>query len=313
MAAQAAKTNFSSQDRKIGFIKEDNLDSLARKLAQLGSTDREKARAVFRWIAEHISYNVRIYNRNRTDPGNFYEEPDDSSAALPSLNERVAAKVLKRKMAFCDGYSRLFAALCTKMGIPTEVIHGYARTSQTRQGKFGVNHSWNAVYLENSWHLLDVTWASGFVSYSSQYIKQYNDYYFLTPPADFFRDHYPEDIQWALLDQLPLYREFNQAAFRHSGFNKYAIISFIPQKGIIEAAAGDTIRFEIKTKKEIRNFLVADAYQPASFLFLQPARYTVSGEKINFNYFVKGNEGGWLYLFFNEEAVLCYKFNLNKN
>jgi transglutaminase/protease-like cytokinesis protein 3 len=268
--AKAQKINYAVLDRKVVSVKEENIDSLAKQLAALGSTDKEKVRVIFRWITENINYNVRIYNRNKIDPGNFYEEPDDTSAALPSLNDRVAAKVLKRKIAFCDGYSRLFSALCSRAGIRSEVIYGYARINQNSRERFGVNHSWNAVYLDSAWHLLDVTWASGFVSYANEYIRQYNDFYYLTAPADFYRDHYPEEIQWTLLDLPQLTREFNQQPFRHSGFNKYSITSYSPQKGIIDVYVGDSIRVEIKTKKEVRNFIVTETFQPDSLLFLNP-------------------------------------------
>lgn len=311
--AQTAKFNYAAIDRKVFFIKEEKIDSLSKQLNDLGKTDREKTRAIFRWITEHINYNVRIFNRNKINPGNFFEEPEDTIEILPSLNERVAAKVLKRKIAFCDGYSRLFKALCDRSGIRSEIILGFARTNQSNQGRFGVNHSWNAVYLDSSWYLLDVTWASGFVSYANEYVKQYNDFYFLTAPEDFFRDHYPEDIQWALLDNPPFYREFNQKPFRHSGFNKYGITSYFPEKGIIEAAAGDIIRFDLKTKKEIKNFFVAESFQPDSLLFYNQTIFNINTEKASLNYTVTGSESEWLYVFFNDELVLRYKLNKKKS
>ena len=136
--AQAAKFNYATIDRKVVFIKEVKIDSLSKQLNALGKTDREKTRAIFRWITEHINYNVRIFNRNKINPGNFFEEPEDTDGILPSLNERVAVKVLKRKIAFCDGYSRLFKALCDRSGIRSEIILGFARTNQSNQGRFGV-------------------------------------------------------------------------------------------------------------------------------------------------------------------------------
>ena len=104
--SQVGQTNFYAIDSKAESIPTAKADTLAKQLASLGKTDREKVRAIFRWITEHIDYNVRIFNRKKTTPGLFYEETDDSSAALPSLDERVAAKVLYKKIAFCDGYAR---------------------------------------------------------------------------------------------------------------------------------------------------------------------------------------------------------------
>jgi hypothetical protein len=313
MNAQQRRDNYREIDRKVSYIPVSGADSLAARLAALGNTDREKVRAFFRWITEHIEYNVRIYNRNKTSPGLFYEEPDDSLAPLPSLNERIATKVLYKRIAFCDGYSRLFKVLCDFAGIKSEVINGFARTNMNRSGRFGVNHTWNAVYLDSTWHLLDVTWASGFISYDNEYVKQYNDFYFLTPPDEFLRDHYPEDPQWTLLPQPPAYREFNQSPFRYSGYNKTGITSYWPVKGVIEASAGDSVRFELKTRKQVKNFFVSGSSVPDSVMFSFASSFSFDGEKVSFTYPVSPGTGEWLYVFCNDEPVLRYKLNVKKD
>ena len=216
--SQSKPDNFYEIDNKVESIPSSKAHILAKQLAALGSTDKEKVRAIFRWITENIAYNVTPIGRKKNTPVLFYEEPDDSSASLPPLNERVAAKVLYKGVAFCEGYARLFKTLCDHAGIKAEIIYGYARTNNNK--RFGVNHAWNAVYLDSAWHVLDVTWASGIVTFTNEYIRQYNDYYFLTPPEQFIRDHYPEDPQWSLLEYPPVYREYNQSPFRYSGYVK---------------------------------------------------------------------------------------------
>jgi hypothetical protein len=306
--AQSKHDNFYRIDNLVTSIPFGKADTLAKQLAALGNTDREKVRAIFRWITEHIDYNVRIYNRGKSASPLFYEEPDDSNAALPPLNERVAAKVLFKKVAFCDGYARLFKTLCDHAGIQSEIIFGYARTNMSR--KFGVNHTWNAVYIDSAWHLLDATWASGFVSYSNQYVKQYNDFYFLTPPDQFIRDHYPEDLQWALLTHPPDYREFAQSPFRYSGFLKAGVTSHFPAKGVIETTVGDTILIELKTKRELTNFYVSASpvFDTAS-IAIKPIW---NNEKFCFNYTITPDTGEWLYVFCNEELTLRYRLNVRK-
>lgn len=309
--AQQKQTNFYYIDSKVESISFAKADTLAKQLAALGKTDLEKVRAIFRWITDHIDYNVRIFNRNKTTPGLFYEEPDDSAAALPSLNERVAAKVLYKKIAFCDGYARLFKTLCDHAGIKAEVIHGYSRTNTAR--RFAVNHTWNAVYIDSSWHLLDVTWASGFVTYANEYIRRYNDFYFLTPPGEFINDHYPEDPLWTLMSAPPLYREFNQSPFRHSGFIKAGINSFFPAKGILDVALGDTLTIELKARKQIRNIFVAESPVPDTSRFIIIPLLSNTNEKVSFKYNITPATGEWLYVFCNDELALRYKLNIKKS
>lgn len=313
VGAQRRDNSFVRIDNWVKSIDADNLDSLATKLIELGSTDLQKVRAIFRWITEHIDYNVRIYNRSKVYPGLKYEESDDSLLPLPSLNERVAAKVLAKRVAFCDGYSRFFKVLCDRAGIPCEIVYGYARTNAGRNGRFGINHIWNSVYLEGSWHLLDVTWASGFLTYANEFVRSYNDNYFLASPDEFIRDHYPADPRWSLLQDPPIYREFNQMPFRYGGFVKAGITSFSPAIGVIDAALGDTIRFELISSRELRSVrlfenLVADSTIDEGWLE-KPAQ--IQPLKIQFP--VTTTNNGWLYIYCNDEPVLRYRLNIKKD
>ena len=303
------QNNFYNIDYKATSIPFAKADSLAKQLAAIGSTDREKVRAIFRWITEHIEYNVMRYNRRKINTTLFYEGPDDSNAALPSLNERVATKVLYKKVAFCDGYSRLFKTLCDHAGIKAEVIFGYGRNNMSR--RFAVNHTWNAVYFDSTWHLLDVTWASGFISYTNSFIKQFNDSWFLTPPHEFIRDHYPEDLQWTLLSDPPVYREFSQSPFRYSGYLKAGVSEHYPSRGILEVAAGDSIMIELKTRTEIRNFYVSEVPVLDSAKIITVPASSGYG-KISFKHPITPASGEWLYVFCNEELALRYKLNVKK-
>jgi len=312
---QRKNHDFTGIDQKVKFIRITETDSLAKQLAALGKTDIEKVRAIFRWITEHIDYNMKVFNRNKNAVTNgfIFEDTVDSAAPLPSLNERVAEKVLRRKTAFCDGYSRLFKALCDHAGMRSEIIMGYARNMNGRSGnRFAVNHTWNTVYIDSTWHLLDVTWASGFVSYSNEYVRQYNDFYFLTPPEQFVADHYPEDLQWTLLSNPPDLREFRQGPFRYSSFVRAGITSYSPVSGIIEASIGDSIKIELKTKNITGNFFIADTpVLGSSEPVLNPV-INGNSEKINFTYTISDKAGDWLYVFYNEEIVMRYKLNLKK-
>jgi len=308
--SQQRQGDFYAIDSKVESVPSAKADTLAKQLAALGTTDKEKVRAIFRWITQNIDYNVRPIARKKNTPALFYEEPDDTSKALPPLNERVAAKVLYKGVAFCEGYSRLFKTLCDHAGIKAEIVYGYARTNSSR--RFGVNHTWNAVYIDSAWHLLDVTWASGVINFGKEYIRQYNDYYFLTPPEQFIRDHYPEDPQWTLLDNPPVYREYSQSPFRYSGYIKAGINNHFPAKGVIDAALGDTIVIELKARKEIRNFFVSSSpvFDSTQVTLLPP---NVNSEKLSFKYTITAATGEWLYVFCDDEVAMRYKLNVKKN
>jgi len=164
---------FSQRNRKIV---EENPASLAQNLIASHNTDRQKVTAIFRWITDNISYKlIPTYQRNVSKRKQVAEEEEDTSALKP-LNERVAETVLKEKMGVCNGYARLFTTLCDYAGIRSEIITGYAKTNANKPGtRFGANHYWNAVYFDSSWHLLDATWASGYVTrQGTEFVHDYD-------------------------------------------------------------------------------------------------------------------------------------------
>lgn len=311
--SQHGKAGFSEIDWKVRTIDAPTVDSLAKKLAAPWQTQVEKVRAIFSWIAQHISYNTAIYNLGRGyRPAKFVYDPFDTVSSK-SATEQTAEKVLRRRVAVCDGYSRLFKTLCDYAGIESEIITGYGKTYVERNEKFRTNHTWNAVKIDGNWHLLDVTWASGFLTYSNEFVHKLDDSYFLTPPKQFILDHYPEDLQWTLLERPPTLREFHFSPFKYKSFVKYGIASAMPGNGTIEASVGDTLRIELKLKDPVKDKQIApDGFfdstravlSPLS-VFLEPA---VENNKAVYTYVVQKNIE-WLHLMYNRDPVLRYRLN----
>jgi transglutaminase/protease-like cytokinesis protein 3 len=285
---------------------------LVNEITNSKQNDLQKVTAIFRWITDNISYNVRAIARYRASY--IYEEPDDTGMIIKPLNLRVAETVLKRKMAVCDGYSRLFKTLCDNAGIPCEVITGYARTGwDRRETGFASNHTWNAVYFDSAWHLLDVTWASGYINYhGDEFTHRYDDRYFLTPPAQFVQDHYPEDVRWTLLKDPPVLYEFNRSPLRYIGYIKTGIHSFQPSRGIIEASVGDSIRFEAYASVDQGLLEVVSGNCPVDTIWNDNEPVPIIGKKKIFTYKITEKSGDWLYVICNGYVILRYKLNIKK-
>ncbi|MBM3415221.1 MAG: hypothetical protein FJY20_01990 [Bacteroidetes bacterium] len=293
--------------------------TLAKKLTAGLNSDHQKVKAIFQWITDNIAYTTFTKHQRK----NKYPvpEPDDEGPLKP-LNERVAETVLRRRTAFCDGYAKLFKVLCGHAGIRSEIISGYARGAFGRGGlKFGVNHNWNAVFLEDKWQLLDVTWASGYINLrDGEFVRDYNDRYFLTAPEVFIKDHYPDDPRWTLLPDDKVPDEFRHSPFRQKAFAKYSFTSFYPGKGIIEAAVGDTIVLQLETGRTgagtISPTLNIDSSffsHSSSWVFLKPDRSLPQAEtspRQQYTYTVAGANVRWLYLLYNDDVVMRYKINV---
>ena len=312
---QKRPVNFSAIDWNVKNIEAPTIDSLAKKLSAFYTTDLEKTRAIFSWIAQHVSYNTGIFNSARGyRSAKYVFDPADTITSKSAI-EQTAERVFKRRIAVCDGYAKLFKTLCDYAGVESEVILGYGKCYLEKDTKFRTNHTWNAVKIDSSWYLLDVTWASGFVTYSNEFVPHIDESYFLTPPQQFISDHHPEELQWTLLEHPPALREFHFSPFKYKSFIKYGIVSAFPSNGTIEATTGDTIRIELKLKDAAKDSLIASdpffdstiiQHSPAS-VFLKPV---IENNKAIYTYVVQKNEVEWIHLLYNEDPVVRYKLNV---
>jgi Transglutaminase-like superfamily len=321
--SQKPLPDFSRIDMDVSFIQAGNPALLAQTLSLPYSSDLEKTRAIFSWIAEHIDYRVRNNNPGKIPSNSGYKglKPIDTGR-LKSANEIVAETVLGNKAGLCEGYARLFKTLCDFAGIRSEIITGYARSDINRVGlNFRSNHYWNAVFVDSAWHLVDVTWASGYINLrSGEFIKQFDDYYFFTPPDLFVQDHFPDDLAWTLLaDPVPP-KEFEHTPFKQRSFSKYNISSIQPANGIVEAIPGDTLSFEIDTSDPEADSRIATDTIPfdSSMLSLYPkevflqAVQTAQGKKFQYFYRLDSAETKWVHIVYNHDLILRYRLHVKK-
>lgn len=308
-AGAQQKLSFSAVDWKADGLDAATPDSLARLINANFSTPPEKVRAIYAWITSHVAYSTVVFK-----PWVKYvysPDPLDTAAVWPSGDEMAARKIMRRRTALCDGYARLFKVLCDYTGVESAIVLGYGRGGRG-DGKFRTNHTWNAVKLDSTWRLIDVTWASGYVTCADDFVAARNDRYYLTPPEDFIADHYPEDLHWALLASPPAMAEFRGMPFRSKNFYRYEVGSYWPGSGIVEAAAGDTLHFSLQLKDAAR------ARQTASDPFLDTADYGLwpksgfvkpaeeKGGTLSYTYVVEPGVN-WVHLLYKGEAVLRYR------
>ncbi|MBK9045542.1 MAG: hypothetical protein IPL74_02180 [Bacteroidetes bacterium] len=170
----------SETDKKVIAIKSGgDTEKLHKAITEITSYKAEQVRAFYVWIAHHISYDV----------------PESKNPQLNPVKQEPST-VLKSSKAVCHGYSRLFQELCNKSGIPCLLVNGYTKTADQFNP---AGHTWNVIFLDNSWQLIDVTWGAGGVNTSNRYVKEFSERYFLTAPELMLEDHYPLDPVWQLV------------------------------------------------------------------------------------------------------------------
>ncbi len=148
----------------------------AEELAESFTTEKEKCRAIFRWISNNIKYDYNVlndYKKDRVDPLIVY----------------------KSKKAVCAGYASLFQAMCEEAKIKCLYISGDANPS----GGLGSSHAWNIVKLDGTWYVMDLTWASGYVSgvlSGSKFTKNFNEEWWMVDYEKAIKTHHSENSDW---------------------------------------------------------------------------------------------------------------------
>jgi hypothetical protein len=198
----------------------DDLKLLSGKLIANLSTDEGKFRAIYKWVCLNIDNDYMLAEANRKNRAKL------TGQELVSWNVKLMPMVHKKLIGqystVCTGYAWLIKELAAHAGLQCELVHGYGRTTQANIGGKGLlNHTWNAVKLDEKWYLCDATWSSGALNMETTFfVRNYEDAYFLAKPEFFIRNHYPADNKWALLDQYPTLAEFlNKPLIYVAAFN----------------------------------------------------------------------------------------------
>ncbi len=195
---------------------EKSLQTLAAYLVKPAKNDREKARAIYRWVTHNIAYNDEEYFAGE----HRMIDSDD---------------LLKNRRAVCDGYSGLVKTLGEAAGLEVENISGYSKGySYSVHQTDTINHAWNAIKIDGEWQLIDTTWGAGYLDNKEQrFVRQFEDYYFLTPPEQFISDHFPKESKWQLLESRLAKSDYDQRVYLRPAFFKNGLEIDSHQQGLI--------------------------------------------------------------------------------
>lgn len=160
--------DFSKVDNYAMKINTNDAKKLAYELTKPFSSEIEKVRAIYRWIIQNLEYQYDLpYEDYTMDVG----------------------VILKKRKTKCLGFTAVFDTLCYHAKIKSTYVYGYVNEDGSTWK--GGTHVWNAVQINGKWYLIDPTWG------------QVDDKYFLMPPKEFIKSHFPPNRRWTLLTEPP--------------------------------------------------------------------------------------------------------------
>ncbi|MEJ7644659.1 MAG: transglutaminase domain-containing protein [Chryseolinea sp.] len=189
--------DFSKADSMATLYPDHSLQDLrllATKLTRPLSTEEEKFRAIYKWICNNIAYDYDIYRRNKREREKLVH-PD----ALKIWNNKISTVVfrtlLNEHKTVCTGYAYLVKELAYHAGLSCRIVDGFGLVAKDNRPLSKLpNHTWNEIRLNGEWYPCDATWSSGAMNTTTwQYVRKYNNRYFLQDRAEFEKRHVRTD------------------------------------------------------------------------------------------------------------------------
>ena len=184
----------------------DRIKSAAENITAKLETAYDKARAIHKYVANTLYYDL------------------DYSNKITKATNVTAEEVYDKGSAVCEGYANLTVALLRSVGIPAVFIEGYAIgvgnaiTELDARNFKTVNHAWVEAYVDGRWIVMDPTWDSKNTLENGKKISCQVDFFrfFDITPELMARTHFLIDrpnvfgdkgiSEWALPESQEAYR-----------------------------------------------------------------------------------------------------------
>lgn len=190
-----SQVDYSRADSIAKTVNKKSFTEIHAALTKDLESEEEKIRAFYSWIALNVNYDF-----------------NESLQSYKAPVKQTPATVIKTGRAICHGYSALFREFCLASKIPCYLVSGYTRM----RDKFdNTGHTWNIVYINNSWQPVDATWGAGGVDENGKYIQEFAGEYFLTEPKTFLQNHYPFDPMWQLLKNPVRLEDYKRTGWKY--------------------------------------------------------------------------------------------------
>ena len=195
-------------------------------------SDKEKAFVLFKWMGENVDYDVKNKNAGK--------KVDCSVEG-----------VFKTGKTVCSGYSGLFENIALYLNLNVKNVSCYAKGAGYIPGQkihnFETNHEYNVINLDGKWYPIDSTWGAGY-SNGDDYIRAFNEFYFLADPELLIRSHFPADSKWQLTKKIYTLEEFEKWPDIDSNFYLFGFEHYFPDEGYCELKNSNTKKYIIYGK-----------------------------------------------------------------
>lgn len=230
--AQNSYERVDNYVKGLGSLDSLNVASITDKLTLPFSNPTDKARAVFYWVANNISPDLRGMRSN------------DARKAKPEM-------VIQSRLATAVGYSNLVQEMLSLANIRCLTVDGFIKRSEDDiDNSVDPNHTWNVVQLGQSpseWYYIDATLAAGFTDKRlSTFTRNFVSEYFFTNNEVFNYQHYPDNEAWIMGEGPSSLKHFYQLPVYHQHATAVGVHQPTPTNGVFKTKMRNPVSFTFR-------------------------------------------------------------------
>lgn len=208
-------------------------EEIASYIMEKPSSEIEKARMIYVWLAENIAYDDAGYNSKK-------------------LGDNSAEEVLRTRVGVCAGYANAFQSIGEKVGLEIIKIIGCAKgydyeSDISDNVEESSNHAWNAIRIDGTWAIYDATWGSGAGMTNKKgklvSVKEFTGDWFQVDPKIAIYTHFPiNDAQQYLEKPIAFLRytempRIGPEAFKRQWLNPDEVLLMAQSKNPMDFAS----------------------------------------------------------------------------
>lgn len=280
--------------KSVGRLDSLNAGTISAAVSKPFARPRDKAKAIYDWIALNIVYDVK--------------------AGRTQGNEKTDADlVLKTRKATAAGYAALFQDMCSVQRIRCLTVNGWAKQFADEIGEKpdDMNHTWAVVQLGQSpdtWYYVDPTWAAGTVDQDMKvFTKAYDARHFFPDRKLFNFQHYPDNSAWQLGPGPGKIKDFFALPILHHRGLEAGTSDFQPNTGILKAKVGKPVSFSFRYVHADQPAVVALQVGPDRKRRNVTVSHQYQGGTVSFSHIFPDEDEYNVTILVNQVPILTYK------
>lgn len=299
--AQTEGRNFSAVDnyvKSLGPLDSMSMGTINNVVSNKFKDKIDRARAIYDWIANNISYDIK-------------------SARSNNSTKNSPTEVLLYRKAVGIGFASLFQDMCSSADIRCLTVDGFVKhsTEQIGEKSAEINHSWAVVQLgqsPESWYYVDPAWGSGYADAEMKvFTKSFTNAYFFTDKTNFNLQHYPDNEAWKLGSSPKNKKDFFALPILKVAALEFDIKKFTPDEGNLKMKINKTVHFSFifNAKEDITK--VSIAYGERKKYKIKDISYEFKNGTLSFNY--KFDEDGTypFTIIINDKELIAYSVEVD--